>query len=139
MRVCCSFSCPLTFLSLGKRVIFEDHENGWLHPAHGEPIVFVPDLWAHQFGNGDFVPFPNCSISGDSTWSGLSETEERNGEGEKRDLNERGRRRSTRKKERDKMTTSKARGWNRSNFLLCDALSFVFVFVFPIDYHAFLC
>ena len=26
-------------LNLGKRVIFEDHEKGWLHPSEGQAVV----------------------------------------------------------------------------------------------------
>jgi hypothetical protein len=31
---------PRQLLSRGKRVIIEDHEDGWLHPEHG-PVVVV--------------------------------------------------------------------------------------------------
>jgi hypothetical protein len=57
-------------LARGKRVICEDHDDGYNHPAHGDVLVFTPDLWAHQFGSADLKPFPNCSISGDSAWYG---------------------------------------------------------------------
>lgn len=62
------YSVLTPVLLAGKRVIFEDHEDGWLRPAHGEPLVFVPDLWVHQFGLSAFQGYPNCNISGDSTW-----------------------------------------------------------------------
>lgn len=54
--------------SLGKRVIFEDHEEGWLHPTSGDAIVFVPDLFDFQFSSPSFIPYPNCSIQGESNW-----------------------------------------------------------------------
>lgn len=57
-------------MDMGKRVIFEDHENGWLHPAQGPAVVFTPDLWDHQFGASDFQQYPNCSIEGDADWYG---------------------------------------------------------------------
>jgi hypothetical protein len=52
----------------GKRVIFEDHEEGWLHPTSGDAIVFVPDLFDFQFSSPSFIPYPNCSIEGESNW-----------------------------------------------------------------------
>eukprot|EP00658_Telonema_sp_P-2_P015771 TRINITY_DN1608_c0_g4_i7.p1 TRINITY_DN1608_c0_g4~~TRINITY_DN1608_c0_g4_i7.p1 ORF type:complete len:506 (+),score=98.03 TRINITY_DN1608_c0_g4_i7:125-1642(+) len=59
------------FLRRGKRVVFENHADGWKKTAHGEPIlVFTPDLWSHQFGNSSLHAFPNCSIDSDphSNW-----------------------------------------------------------------------
>lgn len=57
-------------LAQGKRVICEDHDDGYNHPAHGDVLVFTPDLWKHQFGSSELQPFPNCSISGDARWYG---------------------------------------------------------------------
>lgn len=57
-----------TYSFLGKRVIFEDHEEGWLHPTSGDAIVFVPDLFDFQFSSPSFIPYPNCSIQGESNW-----------------------------------------------------------------------
>mmetsp|Transcript_5083 Transcript_5083/g.15485 ORF Transcript_5083/g.15485 Transcript_5083/m.15485 type:complete len:462 (+) Transcript_5083:1-1386(+) len=58
-------------LARGKRVICEDHDDGYNHPAGGGDIlVFTPDLFKHQFGTSDLTPFPNCSISGDTQWYG---------------------------------------------------------------------
>ena len=62
---------PLSFsrdelLQKGIRVVFEDHDDGWKTPAHGEDVlVFTPDLWNHQFSAQSLVPFPNCSIEGE--------------------------------------------------------------------------
>lgn len=51
------------FLRRGKRVLFEDHDDGWNNPAHGEEVlVFTPDLFHLQFGENDISPYPNCSI-----------------------------------------------------------------------------
>lgn len=36
----------------------------------GDVLVFTPDLWKHQFGASDLIPYPNCSISGDDKWYG---------------------------------------------------------------------
>lgn len=58
------------FVRMGKRVIFEDHENEWNHPENGEDvIVFTPDLFA-QFHVGDFVSYPNCTVKGRGGWQG---------------------------------------------------------------------
>eukprot|EP01116_Phalansterium_solitarium_P013328 TRINITY_DN306_c0_g1_i2.p1 TRINITY_DN306_c0_g1~~TRINITY_DN306_c0_g1_i2.p1 ORF type:complete len:446 (+),score=145.15 TRINITY_DN306_c0_g1_i2:527-1864(+) len=58
-------------LSMGKRVIVEDHQDGWLHPENASQVVFTPDLWAaHQFGASDLVQYPVCSIQGDTEWYG---------------------------------------------------------------------
>ena len=60
---------PLTVVPPGKRVIFEDHDSGYNHPAHGDPVlVFASDLWKKQFGGNDITPFPECAIQGDTGW-----------------------------------------------------------------------
>lgn len=57
-------------LAMGKRIIVEDHEEGWMHPSEGPVVVFNPDLWAHQFSADAFFEYPNCTIEGDSDWYG---------------------------------------------------------------------
>lgn len=57
-------------LDMGKRIIFENQKDIWLTPDEGEPLVFAPVFWTHQFGGDALVEFPNCSIEGDNNWYG---------------------------------------------------------------------
>lgn len=49
-------------LSMGKRVIFEDHDDGF--KADSRQYVFTPALWSHQMGS--VAAFPDCTIEGES-------------------------------------------------------------------------
>lgn len=55
-------------LRSGKRIMFENAKDCWLSPSQGDPIVFYPTIWTHQFGGSSMEEFPNCSISGDTSW-----------------------------------------------------------------------
>ena len=49
-------------LRMGKRVIFEDHDDGF--KADSRDLVFVPALWNHQMGS--VAQFPDCTIEGEA-------------------------------------------------------------------------
>lgn len=51
-------------LSLGKRVIIENQKDCWMSPSEGDPIVFTPALWTHQFSADAFQEFPACIVEG---------------------------------------------------------------------------
>ena len=55
----------MTYFFAGKRVIFENQKDCWMKPSQGEPLVFTPALWTHQFGAGSFQEFPNCTVEGE--------------------------------------------------------------------------
>ena len=58
-------------LAAGKRVLVEDHDDGWNRPApgaNGRVLIFTPDLWSHQFGADALAPYPDCAIEGDAAW-----------------------------------------------------------------------
>ncbi len=56
-------------LAKGKRVVFEDHDKGYDHPAYGKVLVFADGVWKTQFIERDLTPFPDCRI-GNSSWYG---------------------------------------------------------------------
>mmetsp|Transcript_3873 Transcript_3873/g.5328 ORF Transcript_3873/g.5328 Transcript_3873/m.5328 type:complete len:453 (+) Transcript_3873:62-1420(+) len=66
---------PLThtvreMVTRNKRVVIENNKDSWLSPAVGQPLVFYPTLWTHQFGASSFQEFPSCVVEGDSSWFG---------------------------------------------------------------------
>ena len=66
---------PLThtveeLLAAGKRIMIENGREEWLHPSEGDPVVFYPTIWTHQFSANSMEEFPNCTVEGDSSWYG---------------------------------------------------------------------
>lgn len=57
-------------ISKNKRVIIENNKDDWLHPSIGDPIVFYPTLWTHQFDSASFEEFPTCAVEGSQDWYG---------------------------------------------------------------------
>eukprot|EP01036_Dinobryon_divergens_P034270 gene34270-44272_t len=57
-------------VSRGQRLVIENAKDCWLSPSAGQPIVFYPTLWSHQFSSDSFKEFPDCSVEGDSNWYG---------------------------------------------------------------------
>jgi hypothetical protein len=57
-------------LAMGKRIFIENQKECWTKPSSGEPLVFYPALWTHQFGSNSMTEFPSCVVEGDSNWYG---------------------------------------------------------------------